>query len=59
MFYVNGRREATLLSLSKCLSVKQRIKTLCFYYLGKNEWAVVARDATGKEVKPAAVDPKR
>jgi hypothetical protein len=51
LFHANGQRAGRVLALSKYFPVRDKIKTLCFYYLGKYEWSVVARDAAGREVK--------
>lgn len=60
VFYVNGQRNANLLTLNACLPVKDRIKTLYFYYLGKYEWSIIANDAAGKElVKPDHTSPHK
>ena len=49
--YANGQRESHVMSLSMYYPFKTRITTFYFYYLGENEWSIVARDAGGDEIK--------
>jgi hypothetical protein len=51
LFFPNGQRVSHVLNLSAYCPVKNRIEAFYFYYLGGNEWSVVARDAAGKDVK--------